>query len=123
MTIDGKKIADKSLQDLKTRLEQLPFQPVLCDVLVGDDPVSLSYVNIKEKTALSVGLGFNLVQLPDDASTSAIITAINEVQQDPNLFGLIVQLPLPDVVDKDAVLGAIDLKVDVDLISPRASEM
>lgn len=123
MIINGKQIADRILRDLEQQITQLPFQPVLCDVLVGDDQVSLSYVRIKEKMALSVGLGFRLVQLPHSATTNEVVAAMEEIQQDENLCGLIVQLPLPDSVDRTTVLGAINPRIDVDAIGPQTSNL
>lgn len=123
MIINGKQIADQILQNLQQKLARLSFQPLLCDVLVGDDPVSLSYVNIKEKTAQSIGLGFRLVQLPEEATTEQIIAALEEAQQDKKLCGLIVQLPLPETVERDKVLGAINPWLDVDVINPHSAEL
>ncbi len=122
MIIDGKKIAEEILQDLKKRLKQIPFQPVLCDVLVGEDPVSLSYVKIKEKTAARIGIEFNLLQLPKNSSTGEIVAAIAAVQNNPRLCGLIVQLPLPEQIDRDAALSAIGTGIDVDVINPESNK-
>src|SRR6185503_12583283 len=100
MIINGKKIADELLRDSHKRLAQIPFQPILCDVLVGDDPVSLSYVKVKQRTAKKIGIDFHLVQLPQNSSTGEVIAAIEKEQTNPNLCGLIVQLPLPHQIDQ-----------------------
>jgi methylenetetrahydrofolate dehydrogenase (NADP+) / methenyltetrahydrofolate cyclohydrolase len=114
--INGNRIAGQLFADLKQRVNQLPFQPILCDVVVGDDPVSLSYVKIKEKKAKACGLEFSLVDLPETATETEVVAAIQTEQQKDNLCGLIVQLPLPDDLDAGRVLAAIDPQVDVDLI-------
>jgi methylenetetrahydrofolate dehydrogenase (NADP+) / methenyltetrahydrofolate cyclohydrolase len=121
--IDGKKIANDTLSGLKQRLAALPFRPVLCDVVVGDDPVSLSYVKIKQKTAEKTGLDFRLVQLAENSTTAGVIAALQITQQDRHLCGLIAQLPLPGHLDKDAVLSAINSAVDVDCISPKSAAL
>jgi len=121
MIIDGKKIANRILHELKPRLAQIPFQPILCDVLVGSDPVSLSYVKVKERQSKKIGVDFHLIQLPENSSTEDVVTAIKAEQQNENLCGLIVQLPLPDAIDSSAVLAAISQAVDVDVINPESS--
>ena len=118
MIIDGKKIAEDILIDLQARVRKLSFTPVLCDIVVGDDPVSLSFVRIKQKKAESIGVGFKMVQLDGSSPEEEIITTMEEVQTDPNLCGLIVQLPLPYHLDSNKVLATIHERVDVDGISP-----
>ncbi len=116
--IDGRAIAKQLFNDIAEQVKTLSFQPVLCDVVVGDDPVSLSYVGIKEARAKECGFGFSLVRLQEAATETEVITAIKVQQQDENLCGLIVQLPLPSHIDSEAVLKAINSNVDVDLINP-----
>lgn len=118
MTIDGKKIAADLESMLSERIKKLPFRPVLCDVLVGNDPASLSFVNTKQKAAERIGIQFKLAKLPQNADENDIKQEIMRIQADPHLCGLLVQLPLPDVLDTRAVLSAIDVKVDVDILSP-----
>jgi methylenetetrahydrofolate dehydrogenase (NADP+)/methenyltetrahydrofolate cyclohydrolase len=122
MVINGKNIAAEILSGLKKRLAEVAFQPVLCDVLVGADPVSLSYVNIKEKTAKSIGIKFRLIQLPQNSLTGQVVTAIHDAQKDQDLCGLIVQLPLPDQMDREQVLNSIHPSVDVDVINPASNK-
>ncbi len=122
--IDGRAIAARLFEDITARVAKLDFQPLLCDVVVGDDPVSLSYVKIKEQKAKACGLDFSLVHLPADSGVFDVLSAIEVEQQKENLCGLIVQLPLPDSLTEysDQILNAIDIKVDVDLINPKSSE-
>lgn len=121
--IDGKKIAENILNDLRRRVQALSFQPILCDVVVGDDPVSLSYVKIKQKTAEKTGLEFRLVQLAGESTTETVVAALRQAQEDSFLCGLIAQLPLPEQLDKDAVLSAINSRVDVDCINPESARL
>jgi methylenetetrahydrofolate dehydrogenase (NADP+) / methenyltetrahydrofolate cyclohydrolase len=120
--IDGKKIANKILTDLKVQVKSLPFTPVFCDVLVGDDPVSLSYVNIKGKAAESIGIRFELLKLPANVSQEELISKIHELNRFPNLCGLIVQLPLPGNIDRQMVLDAINPVLDVDCLGMKNLE-
>ncbi len=117
--LDGRKIANDILVQLKTENSQLPFQPVFCDVLVGDNPVSLSYVKIKGRTAEAVGLKFIMQQLPENIPQADLINKISELNQIENMCGLIVQLPLPPHLNRQAVLDAIDPRLDVDCLGKR----
>lgn len=116
MIIDGRKIAKEILTDLKQKISHLPFVPVFCDVLVGNDPVSAQYVKMKAKAAERVGYKFRSADFPADIFTNDLITNIKTICREPNMCGLIVQLPLPESVDKQAVLDAIDPNLDVDCI-------
>jgi len=120
--IDGRKIRNEILEDIKKGLESLSFQPVFCDILVGGDPVSASYVKIKEKTATSVGIKFRTVEFGNDATTESIIEEIENLNRVPYMCGIIVQLPLPMHIDKEKVLNAINSKLDVDCLSDINSE-
>lgn len=116
--IDGRVIAAALFSDITSQVAKLPFKPILCDVVVGEDPVSLSYVKIKGKKAIACGMDFSLIQLPESATTEEVINAILDEQAKPNLCGLIVQLPLPPTVQAENILEAINLTVDVDNINP-----
>lgn len=121
MIIDGKKISSEILSDLRARVGRLGFVPKFVDVLVGADPVSVSYVNIKQKTAESVGIAFRRELLPASASTEEVIAVIQRLNKEPLLCGLIVQLPLPPSLDQKKVLDAISPALDVDCIGSVAS--
>lgn len=114
MLIDGKKIATEILDKVKIEVSKLTFQPVFCDVLVGGDPASKQYVGMKAKAAERLGFKFRPANYPSDISTEHLISEIKKISQEPNMCGLIVQLPLPPSIDKQAVLDAIDPKIDVD---------
>ncbi len=114
--LDGKFIASRILKHLKAETAQLQFQPLFCDILVGSDPVSLSYVKIKGRTAESAGLKFLLDQLPENISQQDLIKRIMELNQLPDLRGLIVQLPLPAHLDRQVILNSINPHWDVDCL-------
>ncbi len=114
MIIDGKEIANKIQERLKQRVAKLPFQPVFCDILVGDDPVSAQYVAMKGKAAQNLGIEFRRADFPPAIGTNAVIEQINALNNTPNMCGLIVQLPLPAGLDRAAILDAIAPRIDVD---------
>jgi methylenetetrahydrofolate dehydrogenase (NADP+)/methenyltetrahydrofolate cyclohydrolase len=114
MIIDGRKIAQSILDDVKVQVALLSFQPVFCDVLVGEDPASAQYVKMKGSAAEKVGIKFRHANFSSHITTEQLIEEIKKISQEENMCGLIVQLPLPTHLDKQAVLDAIDPKIDVD---------
>lgn len=114
MLLDGKQIAQSILDDIKVQVAQLPFQPVFCDVLVGEDPASAQYVKMKARAAERVGIKFRSADYPATITTEQLVSEIKNIGQEPNICGLIVQLPLPPSLDKQAVLDAIEPSIDVD---------
>ena len=118
--IDGQAIADKILARVKDQVDFLHtknVQPKLAVILVGDHAPSIRYVTRKEKAAAEVGIGFELVRLPSDADQTMIIKTISDLQTDPNLSGLIVQLPLPEPLYTSEVLNAIEAARDIDCLT------
>ncbi len=123
MTIlDGKKLRDDILADIKTEVTMLGFQPIFCDVLVGEDPASMQYVRMKARTAESVGIHFHGASYPATITTEELIKEIKILNKVPNMCGIIAQLPLPKNIDKQAILDAIDPALDVDCLGSVASE-
>ena len=122
ITIDGRKIRDEILAKIKDEVARLSFTPVFCDVLVGDDPASLQYVKIKERTAEAVGISFHRANFPEDITTDKLIEEIKILNKTPNMCGIIVQLPLPKHLDRQMVLDSIEPRLDVDCLGAVASE-
>jgi methylenetetrahydrofolate dehydrogenase (NADP+)/methenyltetrahydrofolate cyclohydrolase len=114
MLIDGRKIAQEILKEIKSEVAKLSFQPVFCDVLVGEDPASKQYVGMKAKAAERVGFKFRGANFSADISTPDLIAEIKKISHEPNMCGLIVQLPLPAALNKQPVLDSIDPRIDVD---------
>lgn len=123
MIIDGKKIRNEILEEVKKGVEELPFVPVFCDILVEGDPVSAQYVLMKEKTAESVGIKFRSAVFPVSITTEELIEEIENLNRVPHMCGIIVQLPLPSHIDTESVIDAIDPNLDVDCLGVRASQM
>jgi len=122
ITIDGKKIRDDILVEVKREVAELPFRPVFCDVLVGEDPASVQYVQIKKYMAETVGILFHQANFPATITTDELLEEIIKLNEIPNMCGIIIQLPLPGQIDRQAILDKIDPKLDVDCLGKVASE-
>jgi methylenetetrahydrofolate dehydrogenase (NADP+)/methenyltetrahydrofolate cyclohydrolase len=120
--IDGKKIRSEILTKIKKEIASLSFQPIFCDILVGEDPSSMQYVKMKAKTAESVGIKFHNAFFPDSINTEDLVREIKILNKIPNMCGIIVQLPLPGTLDRRKILDAIDPRLDVDCLGTVASE-
>ncbi|MDD9901083.1 MAG: bifunctional methylenetetrahydrofolate dehydrogenase/methenyltetrahydrofolate cyclohydrolase FolD [Alphaproteobacteria bacterium] len=90
------------------------IQPGLSVVLVGDDPASAIYVRDKEKKAQRAGINGQTHRLPKETSQDDLLALVKRLNADKDVHGILVQLPLPDHIDTDAVLAAIDPAKDVD---------
>ncbi len=120
--IDGKKIASLMLENIKVEISKLPFVPLFCDVLVGDDPASIQYVEMKARKAESVGMKFYNADFPTSITTEDLIKEIKILDKIENMCGIIVQLPLPTHLDKQKIFEAIDPALDVDCLGAVASQ-
>lgn len=121
--IDGKKIRDAILADVKQGIAALPFVPVFCDILVGADPVSLQYVRMKAKAAASVGIEWREAIYPEAITTEDLIAEVRKLNAESRMSGLIIQLPLPLHIDRQRVLDAIDPGIDVDSLGSANSTL
>jgi len=112
--LNGKAIADAILADLRNQIMDEDLTPGLGVVLVGSDEASKIYVNLKGKAAEKVGVSFRKIEMSNDASEEEVLEAIEELNNDPKIQGIIVQLPLPGHLDKLKIIQTIDPKKDVD---------
>ncbi|MBL8030514.1 MAG: bifunctional 5,10-methylenetetrahydrofolate dehydrogenase/5,10-methenyltetrahydrofolate cyclohydrolase [Candidatus Doudnabacteria bacterium] len=120
--IDGKKIGAKIFNEVKSEVLKLDFKPIFCDVLVGSDPASRQYVNMKAKRALAAGMNFHRANFNEGIKTEELIREIKKINKIPYMCGLIVQLPLPAHINTKKVLDAISPKLDVDVTGRVNSE-
>ena len=116
--MDGKKLRDKILEELKIKLANLPWVPKLVVISVGDDPASKIYVNNKKKYAEKIGIEAVILKLPEDVTTDALLDRIDALNRDPAVTAILVQLPLPVHINKLDILSAISPKKDVDGFTP-----
>ena len=120
--ISGTQIRKEILAELKQEVEEMKEKhgvvPGLVTILVGSSPASISYVTLKVKTANS--LGFKEIQddQPEDISEEDLLALIDKYNKDPEIHGILVQLPLPKHIDDKKVLNAIDPDKDVDAFHP-----
>lgn len=120
--IDGKKIAQGIREELKIEVDRLRQEhaivPGLAAVLVGDNPASKVYVNMKAKACSETGIFSEKILLPKDTPQDALIATIHELNRDDRIHGILIQLPLPAHLDERAVLQEADPHKDVDGFHP-----
>ena len=116
--IDGKAVAAALREGLADRVATLPFRPGLAVVLVGDNPASAVYVRNKDRAATNSGIGTATVILPADTSEAALLDEVKRLNADPDVDGILVQLPLPPQIRPQVVIEAIDPAKDVDGFHP-----
>ncbi len=120
--IDGKAVAARMraeiAEDVKKLQEQYGVTPGLATVLVGDNPASQSYVRMKQRACEKVGITSFGHKLPADASQEEVEALVRQLNEDPKVHGILVQLPLPKHLDEERVLSLISLHKDVDGFHP-----
>lgn len=120
--IDGKGLADKLQKKLAQKTAQLKKEtgqvPGLAVILVGENPASKIYVRNKERSAIAAGFRSKIIRLPEETSQEELLQLIEEYNHNSDWHGLLVQLPLPNHIDDEAVLLAIDPDKDVDGFHP-----
>ncbi|MCR9144917.1 MAG: bifunctional methylenetetrahydrofolate dehydrogenase/methenyltetrahydrofolate cyclohydrolase [bacterium] len=112
--LDGKKLAGEIREDLKQRVAKLSRKPVLATILVGADPASATYVKMKGKACESIGMASRKIELPATTQTDALLRIIDELNQDPDVHGILLQHPVPENVDERAAFDRIAAEKDVD---------
>jgi methylenetetrahydrofolate dehydrogenase (NADP+)/methenyltetrahydrofolate cyclohydrolase len=118
MIIDGKKISEKRLELLKEKIDESGLYPRLATVIVGEDPASQMYVRMKHRACERVGIASIGVELPADATTEVVLEHVARLNNDPDINGILVQLPLPEQVDTRKVVEAVAPEKDVDGFHP-----
>jgi len=119
--IDGTRIAEDIRAELAqkvTLLKERGVSPGLAVILVGDNPASVSYVTGKEKACAEIGIQSFETRFPEDVSEQELLQKIADCNRDPNVHGILVQLPLPRHIDERRVIGAIGPEKDVDGFTP-----
>ena len=121
-TIDGRKIAEKVRDEVRQEIVQMKsahdYTPGLATVLVGEDAASATYVRMKQRMCEKLGIRSIGHTLPVDATQEEVEELVSDLNADPDVNGILVQLPLPDHLDEEAVLNSIDLEKDVDGFHP-----
>jgi methylenetetrahydrofolate dehydrogenase (NADP+) / methenyltetrahydrofolate cyclohydrolase len=116
--IDGKAIAASVRADVAARVTSLPFRPGLAVLQVGDQPASTIYVRSKDRAATAAGFLSRTIRRPADIDERDLLADIAQLNNDPAVDGILVQLPLPLAIRTEPVLEAIDPAKDVDGFHP-----
>ncbi len=119
VVLDGKKIAQETEAQIRLRVENIKVlsggaTPILATILVGDDPSSATYVQMKGSACRRVGMDSLAIELPQSTTTEQLLARINELNNNPNVHGILLQHPVPAQIDERACFDAIALDKDVD---------
>jgi methylenetetrahydrofolate dehydrogenase (NADP+)/methenyltetrahydrofolate cyclohydrolase len=122
LILDGKAVAAKALAEVKASVQDFSrksgITPTLAVVLVGDFPPSQIYVRTKKKAADRVGIAARDYLYPAGCSQDALLATLREINQDPSIHAVLLQLPLPSGLDEDAAIAAIAPEKDADGLHP-----
>ena len=122
MIIDGKKEAAVLREEIKKEIISLKDKtnrvPGLTVILIGDFAPSQIYVRNKEKNSKEVGINSNIIKYSKDVTEAEVLKKIKELNSDKDVSGILVQLPLPDQIDKEKIINSIDPSKDVDGFHP-----
>ena len=120
--IDGKLVSKKVREELTAEIESFKASsgktPGLAVIVVGNDPASAVYVRNKHKACLEVGITSYQIEYPEETTEKELLEKIDRLNADPNVNGILVQLPLPKHINEDAVINRISPLKDVDAFHP-----
>ena len=120
--LDGRKISNQIKDEIAVEVAQMKARgekvPHLAAVLVGNDGASLTYVGSKVRSCKKIGFESTLIHLPEDISEEVLLQQVHDLNNNPDIDGYIVQLPLPKHIDEEKVLMAVDADKDVDGFHP-----
>jgi methylenetetrahydrofolate dehydrogenase (NADP+)/methenyltetrahydrofolate cyclohydrolase len=115
--LDGKKLSEKILNNLKKEIKNRRLKLKMAAVLVGNSSVSSIYIKKKEKACKELGIDFNLFHFPEKISARELQKEIEKIAKDKTISGIIVQLPLPKQINAQEVLNVIPPEKDIDALS------
>jgi methylenetetrahydrofolate dehydrogenase (NADP+)/methenyltetrahydrofolate cyclohydrolase len=116
--LDGKKIADMRLEILKEEIEDSGLYPRLATVIAGSDPASQMYIRMKHRACEKTGIGSVGMELDGEVTTEQVLQTITLLNNDADIDGILIQLPLPRQVDQARVIAAVFPEKDVDGFHP-----
>ena len=118
LILDGKALAKTTEEELSVRVAKLKEKtgktPILATILVGDDPASATYVKMKGNACARVGMESIRVHLPETTTTEELLAKIQELNENPDVHGILLQHPVPRQIDERAAFEVIDARKDVD---------
>lgn len=116
--LDGKKLRDKIIENLKAKVDTFEEKPTLVVILVGENPASKIYVNNKKKMAEKIGIHSEVINYPANITEAELLDKIEELNNSKKVTAILVQLPLPKHISKDNVMNKIIPSKDVDGFTP-----
>jgi methylenetetrahydrofolate dehydrogenase (NADP+)/methenyltetrahydrofolate cyclohydrolase len=116
--LDGKKCSEKHLELLKEQIEDEGLYPHLATIIAGNDPASKMYVRMKHRACERVGIGSVGIELAEDTTTENVLEKVRQLNADPEIDGILVQLPLPKQIDAERVIAAVSPAKDADGFHP-----
>ena len=114
VSLSGKILRDEILENLREYILKNNLSLSFAIISIGDDEASKIYINQKEKMAKKIGIKCNIYNFSEDVTMTDIIDVIDKLNNDYSINGIIVQLPIPDSLDKVKILNSIDSKKDID---------
>ncbi|MEK7579835.1 MAG: bifunctional 5,10-methylenetetrahydrofolate dehydrogenase/5,10-methenyltetrahydrofolate cyclohydrolase [Patescibacteria group bacterium] len=117
MIIDGRKIAQKVFQQVQEKFLEIKKPLRLAAVLVGGDPELKKFLELKKKRAEEIGIGFRIYEFSEDIDNSRLEKELNDIAMNPDIHGIIIELPLPKHLDTQNILNIIPEEKDVDALS------
>ena len=118
IVLDGKKLSEKSEKDFVKRVsvirKKTGSSPILATILVGDNPASATYVNMKGNACRRIGMESLKIELPETTSTEELIKQINVLNDNKDVHGILLQHPVPSQIDERKCFDAIKIEKDVD---------
>ena len=118
MILDGKACSEQRLAILRDAVEESGLHPTLATVIVGKDPASWMYVRMKHRACEQVNIGSVGIELPGNATTETVTAAVRRLNEDSDIDGILVQLPLPSQIDTKRVIATVRPDKDVDGYHP-----
>lgn len=114
MILDGKICSTSLKEKLKTKLESFDTRPKIIDIQIGENAASDIYIKNKEKAALSIGIDFECIRFDENTDEEVIIKKIQELNNDKNINGILVQMPIPEKYNYKKIINTIIPEKDVD---------
>lgn len=112
--LDGNKPSNEIKEKISEQIKSCKTEPALAAILVGDDPSSKKYLELKDKDCTEVGINFENFQLPADATLKKVTNLIQKLNRNAKFDGILVQFPVPDHLNKKSIIKAVDPAKDVD---------
>ena len=120
--IDGKKIAEELRKNIAEEVKDIKLKygktPNITTVKIGNDPASNLYLRLRDKACDEVGIESNRLEFPENVTENEVLESISLLNKDPNVFGILIQLPVPNQISQEKLIDSLDSKKDVEGLNP-----